>query len=58
MHVFQLQLPRAIIEPTLFSIIVFYIAGLFGGVLDVFQFCVPVIACAIAGTAYGKDRCV
>lgn len=46
-------LPRAVIEPTLFSIMVFYIAGLFGGVLGAFQFCVPVIACAVAGTAYG-----
>lgn len=46
-------LPRAVIEPTLFSILVFYVAGLFGGIIDIFQFCVPVIACAVAGTAYG-----
>ncbi|XP_039275795.1 protein scarlet-like [Nilaparvata lugens] len=46
-------LPRALIEPILYSALTFYIAGLFGGVMGCIQFCIPVIACAITATAYG-----
>ncbi|XP_075226956.1 protein scarlet-like isoform X2 [Lycorma delicatula] len=46
-------LPRALLEPILYSSLVFWIAGLFGGVIGCLKFCIPVIACAIAATAYG-----
>lgn len=48
------QLPRALIEPILYSAMVFWIAGLFGGFAAFVQFCVPIIACAVAATAWGK----
>ncbi|XP_046672915.1 protein scarlet-like [Homalodisca vitripennis] len=46
-------LPRALLEPILYSAMVFWIAGLFGGFAGFIQFCVPVIACAVTGTAWG-----
>jgi len=46
-------LPRALIEPILYSALIFWIAGLFGGVAGFVQFCVPIIACAITATAWG-----
>lgn len=51
---FNFQLPRALFEPILYSAMVFWIAGLFGGFAAFVQFCVPVIACAVAATAWGK----
>lgn len=41
-------------EPILYSALVFWIAGLFGGVVGLLQFCIPVVACAITATAYGN----
>lgn len=49
-----MQLPRALLEPILYSAMVFWIAGLFGGVAGFIQFCIPVIACAVTATAWGN----
>nr|QEO19124.1 brown [Limnogonus franciscanus] len=46
-------LPRTVVEPVLYSALVFWIAGLFGGVYGFVQFCVPVVACSMVATAYG-----
>ncbi|XP_014279356.1 protein scarlet [Halyomorpha halys] len=46
-------LPRALIEPMIYTALVFWIAGLFGGFTGFLIFCVPVIMSSIAATAYG-----
>ncbi|XP_034253077.1 protein scarlet-like [Thrips palmi] len=46
-------LPRAIVEPFLYTLVVFLVGGLTGGITDFLLLLVPVWACAIAATAYG-----
>lgn len=46
-------LPRALLEPIVYSAVVFWIPGLFGGFIGYLTFCIPVIVCAVAATAYG-----
>uniref|UniRef100_T1HYU4 Uncharacterized protein n=1 Tax=Rhodnius prolixus TaxID=13249 RepID=T1HYU4_RHOPR len=46
-------LPRTLLEPIIYSALVFWIPGLLGGLSGFIQFCIPVIACSIAATAYG-----
>lgn len=48
------QLPRTLLEPIIYSALVFWIPGLLGGLSGFIQFCIPVIACSIAATAYGN----
>nr|CAD7570026.1 unnamed protein product [Timema californicum] len=47
-------IPRAILGPFIYTGLIFYIAGLQGGVTGFLVFCIPVISSAIAATAYGK----
>lgn len=46
-------LPRAIVEPFLYTLVVFLVGGLTGGIVDFLLLLVPVLSCAIAATAYG-----
>ncbi|XP_052129379.1 protein scarlet-like [Frankliniella occidentalis] len=46
-------LPRAVVEPFLYTLVVFLVGGLTGGIADFCLLLVPVWACAIAATAYG-----
>nr|CAD7196571.1 unnamed protein product [Timema douglasi] len=50
-------IPRAILGPFFYTGLIFYIAGLQGGVTGFLVFCIPVISSAIAATAYGKKKC-
>nr|CAD7595248.1 unnamed protein product [Timema genevievae] len=47
-------IPRAILGPFIYTGLIFYIAGLQGGVTGFLLFCIPVISSAIAATAYGS----
>ncbi|KAL1123491.1 hypothetical protein AAG570_002571, partial [Ranatra chinensis] len=46
-------LPRALIEPILFSAVAFLLAGLYGGFVGFVMFCIPVIASSVVATAHG-----
>ncbi|KAI5711906.1 hypothetical protein M8J75_004170 [Diaphorina citri] len=46
-------LPRSIIEPLIYSAVVFWVVGLFGGISGFILFSIPVILSATAATAYG-----
>nr|CAD7431661.1 unnamed protein product [Timema monikensis] len=48
-------IPRAILGPFIYTGLIFYIAGLQGGVTGFLLFCIPVISSAIAATAYDNN---
>lgn len=54
-----LQIPRAVIEPTLFGSLIFGVAGLKGGFTGWLGFCFICILCANYANAYGRyDICI
>jgi hypothetical protein len=53
MH-FCSQIPRCIFGPFFYTLLIFCVVGLNGGVLGFLALCVPVMMCAASATAYGK----
>lgn len=49
------QIPRAVIEPILFGVLIFNVAGLRGGFTGLVGFCFVCILCANYANAYGKQ---
>ncbi|KAG8222397.1 hypothetical protein J437_LFUL003018 [Ladona fulva] len=46
-------LPKSILEPIPYALLIFYVVGLTGGLSAFILFCIPIIMCATSSTAYG-----
>lgn len=53
---FSFQIPRAVIEPTLFTTLIFLVAGLHGGFMGWLGFNFVCILCANYANAYGMSK--